>query len=473
VGETNAEPVGGATILAWETDPGAPDAPNDPVRLPVPDLNTTRLRFAITGEQPPAAEYRQGTEGFRYWAAASSLRRASDVWSDLVPPTRRWFTAIGDELDIVLDDGARLSADYDRRKLGFFSETVNSFTVYSAESPDVVCHEFAHAVLDALRPDLYHTASVEVAAFHESFGDISAILSALKLESVREALLIQTNNEVYRASPLSRLGEQFGWAIRQVRPDLAERDCFRNAVNSFFYRDPATLPPVAPAAQLSSEPHSFSRIFTAAFFQVLAGMFAVERGGGEGLRSAAENAARLLVDAVQASPVVPSFYSQVAASMIAAEAGRFEGVYSAALKSGFVEHGILSREAAISLTFDAAARWDQAEREQPGDDLPTIRLRGGDYGLAADVVVSAAAQPMAFAVSGSTPDVGSVEPQPHDFAARSFVEDLIRRGRIDVDRSDVTAAAVVSPLRRKTHVLRRDGDGLLLERLFFDCGFPD
>ena len=36
----------------------------------------------------------------------------------------------------------------------------------------------SHALLDAIRPQLWNAASIEVASFHEAFGDISAMLGA-------------------------------------------------------------------------------------------------------------------------------------------------------------------------------------------------------------------------------------------------------------------------------------------------------
>ena len=150
---------------------------------------------------------------------------------------------------------------------------------YSGESPDVLCHELGHALLDAVRPQLWNAASIEVASFHESFGDISAMLSALELPSVRDDVLGETGGRLARASRVSRLAEQLGWAIRQSHPDAVDPDCLRNAANSFFYRQPEGLPPMAPAGALSSEPHSFSRVFTAAWLESLAGM--VERARDE------------------------------------------------------------------------------------------------------------------------------------------------------------------------------------------------
>ena len=79
-----------------------------------------------------------------------------------------------------------------KQGLSFFHDVVRDatngrqVTVFSGESPDVVAHELGHAVLDSLKPALFELASIEAAAFHESFGDMSAILTALQLPSVRQ-----------------------------------------------------------------------------------------------------------------------------------------------------------------------------------------------------------------------------------------------------------------------------------------------
>jgi hypothetical protein len=110
---------------------------------------------------------------------------------------------------------------------------------------------------------------------------MSALLSALQLPSLREGVLAETGGVLGRSSRLSRLAEQLAWAIRQSVPSAVEPDCPRNAVNTFFYRDPDTLPTTAPATSVSSEPHSFSRVFTGAFFEGLAGMLATTGTKGE------------------------------------------------------------------------------------------------------------------------------------------------------------------------------------------------
>ncbi|HEX3128380.1 MAG TPA: hypothetical protein VH394_13705, partial [Thermoanaerobaculia bacterium] len=253
------------TILAWEDDPLAVSVPGPvaatPIRRPVPDLAAAALRVEIKIRTAPAPkEYTPGTPEFRYWAAADALQRGIGFWSRLLPSTLKWYRTVGKVLRVELDAGEDLNAYYTREGLEFFHANVSGQAVFSGESPDIVCHELGHALLDALRPQLFNAASIEAAAFHESFGDISALLCALQLPSIRSRVLVQTDGRLYRSSRHSRIAEQLGWAIRQVRPDAVDPDCLRNAVNSFFYMDPAKLPPDGPAGQLSSRPHSFSRV---------------------------------------------------------------------------------------------------------------------------------------------------------------------------------------------------------------------
>jgi len=262
-------------VIVWQDDPmsGA-----EAVEVPAPQLRAGTLRANMTGRAPTAKRYDPGTVGFRYWACAAAVGRGIDYWTAHLPGGTSW--QVGASLPIHLDDGVDLNAYYSRRSppdtpgLHFFHDRAAEVDVYSGESPDVVCHELGHAVLDALRPQLWDAMSGEVAAFHESFGDMSAILCALQVPSIRAGLMAETGGNLASSSRVSRLAEQLGWAIRFRHPDAVDPDCLRNAVNSFFYRPPEVLPPTAPATSLSSEPHSFSRLFTAAFIEAMAGMVA-------------------------------------------------------------------------------------------------------------------------------------------------------------------------------------------------------
>ncbi len=466
------QPTGDAGVRAWEDDPGAPPTDRTPILRPLPDLAAPPLPVAIDGTAPAQGAYQPDTPEFRYWAAADALRRAADYWGSVLPAGTGWHATVGDRLTAELDAGDDLNAYYDRAGLKFFHHAVAAVTVYSGESPDVICHETGHAVLDAVRPELWDAASAEVAAFHESFGDMSALLSALQVDQLRVAVLAETGGRLTRSSRLSRLAEQLGWAIRQASPWAADPDCLRNAANRFFYRDPVTLAPSAPAAELSSEPHSFSRVFTGAFLRVLAGVFRAQPDHTDsGLGQAALDAGRLLHAGVAAAPVVPAYYAQVAAHVIAADAEEFDGRYRSALTSAFTRHGILSPAGATDLPTEAGGGGGSSARvrgKQPAEQpLDTIRVPGRAYGLTEELWVQAPTQTPRFRVAGASPATGSLVPGDAERAASSFVEDLFRLGRVALPEQRRRNLADPEG-RTATHRIARVDDRLVLGRLLFD-----
>ncbi len=473
-------------VAVWEDDPGDPKLPSPPapINVAVPNQAATPLPFKIGGTVPKAQVYQPGTPNFRFYAAAAALRRTADFWGPIIAPTTGW--RVGKTLPVVLDDGVDLNAFYTRGGFGeaaglhFFHQTVAGRTYFSGESPDVVCHEMGHAVLDAIRPQLFNANTIEAAAFHESFGDMTAILSALQVVSFRQQVISETAGVLNRASRLSRLAEQLGAAIRVQHPDSVEPDCLRNAANSFFYRDPQTLPPRAPASQLSSEPHSFSRVFTAGFLDALAGIFKLQATTltANNLLKASQDAGRLLIAGILAAPVVPDYFSQVAAHMVDAGQGApFNGKYRDALKTAFVRRGILSLHAAATVTSvnPPTARMTTAaaaKRKHEPSELPLAAISGAAYGLSQLALkVHTAEEPKRFAVTSSSLTFGPIEPRSPQNAAESFTEDLFQRGRVDVGAHAHPEAGLVSSMQNKTHVITEENGELILKRNLFDCGF--
>jgi len=471
-----------AQIYGWEDDPGETLPPLVPPELrPVPDLTLSPLQLSISGvDAPTPRAYAPGTAEFRYWSAAEAAARGAAFWRPLIPAGTTW--QVGATLNLLLDEGEDFNAYYDRRALNFFHGTAGGRTVYSGESPDIVCHEQGHAILDALRPELFDAGTIEAAAFHEAFGDMSALLAALQLPSMRTAVLAETDGDLSRTSRLSRLAEQLGWSIRQFRPDAVEDDCLRNAANQFFYTSPEALPSNAPAVSLSSEPHSFSRVFTGAFLEALAGGFRLvsPRPNEADLQAVSLDLARLLIAGILAAPVVPEYMSQVAAAMIAADAdanNAARGKYGDVLKSAFVRRGILSPQAAAGIAVFHAAGIAAPGRllgvvGRAGHELPHIALSAAEYGLGdRPLLVRAPSDPRRFAVSAAAFGVGSVTPSNSEHAARAFVEDLLQRGHIDVGDAGQPDMRVVHPHTFKTHRLVSSSEGLMLTRILFDCGF--
>ncbi|HET6231686.1 MAG TPA: hypothetical protein VFE05_16550 [Longimicrobiaceae bacterium] len=500
----------GTQVNAWEDDPFSEAAPTanpsqaQTVAVPVPAFTAPLLQVTISGPRPAPSRYAPATDGFRYWGTAEALSRTIGFWAPLLPVGTRWSSA-GQTLGVKLVAGTDLNAFYSRAVgLRFFEQTVRSVPVYSCASPDVVCHELGHAILDAVRPQLWNAASSEAAAFHESFGDMSAILSALQLAPLRQKVLAETGGKLHASSRLSRMAEQLGWAIRQLAPSAVDADCLRNAANRFFYRRPDQLPPEGPARLLSSEPHSFSRVFTGAFLDALSAMLAVAGGPTDAnLLRVSRDMGRLLVDGVRGAPVTGAYFSQVAAAMLQADRARNAGRYRAALGGAFVRRGILSPQAAVGLAsapvpapqpqrgmfsqpFGLSGGYEHGDEEPLGyddgewddghlrgfDDVPELPLMDAAPDLLGGVslLVHGATHEARFSVAPAAPGVGSVEVPDPELAARAFLEDLLRLGRIDLGRAAAALPELEAPTRTKSHELAETDDGLVLKRRHFDCG---
>lgn len=457
-----------ASIAAWEDDPGSGVL----VSRPVPDLAKKLLAFSFPRPAPAPEQYHPGTPQFRYWTAAEALRRGADFWAARVPLTN-W--QVGPTLKVILDEGVDLNAYYDRKALNFFHGPSPSGTVYSGESPDIVCHEMGHAILDSFKPQLWGVASDEAAAFHESFADISAILSALQLPSLRNSILADTDGHLYRNSRLSRLAEQLGAAIRAQQPDAVDADCLRNAVNSFVYQDPTNLPQSAPASHLSSEAHSFSRVFTGAFYEALGSLLAVAASDPahpteQELLAVANDLAGILVTAIKNAPIVANWYAQVAGGMVQAAAG-VNKAYPAVLKGVFVRRSILSLQSATSVELlQKSVVGIAPTRDLTAVPLAPVAIPASHYGLDQPLIVETASHARTFLATSAAPDASQVTPANAVSAAQSFVDDLFNRGRVDYAGIGRLEARIEHGRRLRTHRLAKRANAIHLERMLFDCG---
>lgn len=495
-------PAAAVAALTWD-DPFSEQVATADPPLATPVLVTVdananpRLQVAILGQAQPPGQHAPGTPAFRYWVTAEALARGIAFWSSVMPQATTWSTHNPMRIDLLAGDD--LNARYFRSAgLRFYRGRSGSTDVYTAESADIVCHELGHAILDALKPELFEQGQIEAAAFHEAFGDISAILCGLQLKSFRQVLLAETSGSIQVNSRLSRLGEQLGWAIRRKGVGSVEPDALRNAANRFFYRAPSQLPPDAPSDLLSQRPHSFSRIFTGAFLDALARMFKTHSAPDEAaLKLTTEHAGRILANAILATPPNPAYFSQVAAGMVLAEQSLFGGRYREALTGAFNSRGILSTGSGMALTAAPGLRQAvprEAEAAGAAESVVlTMRGRAPDSGfmrgfgetpelplqpIRLDGVALHVHLPQpgpAFAVKPSSygmmglEAVGSdaVDDAPHH--GRLFLESLIARGELDAG-----PLSAKMPFGHKrgfgaTHrVVEQDGS-MVLKRLSFAC----
>jgi len=271
--------------------------------------------FRVSGRAPEPRAYDTDTPEFLYWQIAASLDRGRRFWSRKRPSPGAWIP--GPVLPAIPVEGTDLNAYYDREALRFFRDRDDKTgeVVQSGDSPDIVTHEQGHAILDALRPDLWDAPHFEVAAFHEAFGDLAAISIALAEPALDVRVEEETSGDAARSNLVSRLAEELGRAVRdRYGPEAASAGALRDAVNAFRYSDPTTLPDSAPDSRLSAEPHSFCRVMTGACWDVLVALFQArpDADRAAALAAAADEMSTLVVAASETAPTGADFFGRVA-----------------------------------------------------------------------------------------------------------------------------------------------------------------
>jgi hypothetical protein len=240
-----------------------------------------------------------------------------------------------DRLVVHGDEGRDLNAYYDGQGLHFFHYPVEGKMVFSGDSGEVVGHETGHAILDGLRPAYLHLWGTEPGAFHESFGDVLAMLASLKNERVLNRVLEQTGGDLSKDNVSAALGEELGVAINKVSGENATGgDYTRNAINSFTYQDPSTLPRDGGPDELHPEVHDFSRLWTGAFYEIFTGI--VNRHIAEGmdarsaLSTAADEGLKMYADLFKKgyAPQANFKYPDMAAALVKSENDHNGGKYT-------------------------------------------------------------------------------------------------------------------------------------------------
>ena len=208
----------------------------------------------------------------------------------------------GNRLTIVPHAGNGENAYYDRgsKSLQLYWFESDKGTVFTCLSSDIVNHEFGHAILDGLRPHYYESVGVQTAAFHEFFGDLTAILMAFRNNAFRKAVLKESNGKLAGAQLLAGLAQQFGRAT-------AGAPYLRSGLNN------KTMQSLAGTL----EPHALSEVMTGAMFDILMGVFAkhqknevkrAKAGGSKNpsdIRALADTVPRMQMLAIQPLDLLP------------------------------------------------------------------------------------------------------------------------------------------------------------------------
>ena len=186
------------------------------------------------------------------WAV---LQRALDFFESGFGLGRRIPWAFeGNRLIVVPHAGYGKNAFYDRgsKSLQFYYFDDGPRTVYTCLSADIINHEFAHGVLDGIRPYFIEAVHPETAAFHEFVGDLTAILIAFRNNDFRQFVARNSQGDLSTDNALNRLAEEFGKAV-QGKPYL------RSARNKH----------TMSTMKGEQRPHLLSEVLTGAMFDII------------------------------------------------------------------------------------------------------------------------------------------------------------------------------------------------------------
>lgn len=456
-----------------------------------------------------AAPHPLGDPQFLFWQSREAALAAVATFEGLDgKKVSRWARSSNRrKLALKPNAGTDLNAYYDGQSLSFFEYTTGTKTTWSGASTDVVAHEAGHALLDQARPDLWDSSYPETNAFHEAFGDCMAILTAFEDAATR--LLVRT--KLHRQNFVEATAEDLSDGVLRALGASHPAAKPRHAHNSFRWALPSTLPASGPPNVLSSEVHSFARIFTGCFYDTILNVLRDRIGASQTptsaqLATAVRTVGKLLLRAAAEAPETVRFFQSVGRAMVLADQDANGGANRMAIHDAFQKHnvalgsaamlapvaalggkvgkrGALSRAAVQDLRTRLGAAPAERMLVKPREigglwvvcatHLKHVPLGGLDRRLKG--VVAVAPRPVLVRSVDRTVALlgGMPEATTSDDEVRTFVETLLTSDRIAFDRaarSGIKAAGRQDVrLRLPTHAVHKVGATRMLRRVRFAC----
>lgn len=326
-------------------DPSAINAVPMRRKTPRPNRPSSRAGFRFFN-QTQEGQFEIGTPQFLFWQCREAALLALEVWESLNGNLTRWARN-RTRLDLRQDNGDDLNAFYDGQSLQFFHHATGNQTTFSGASTDVVAHESGHAFLDRLRPELFDSSATEVGSFHEAFGDCMAVLVALFDQPTRTALL-EASPKLANANFVESTAEDLSDGVRRALGASHPAAAPRHEFNNFQFQLPSTLPRTGPPNVLTSEIHSFGRIFSGCFYDLIRTLFTSSpQQNDAALLSAAKTAGKLLIAGASTAPEAPRFFQAVGRSMVLADQSLNNGANRQAIGDAFARHNIMLGSSAM------------------------------------------------------------------------------------------------------------------------------
>jgi hypothetical protein len=333
------------TINYFINDPTTPDLVkqvNPPTNFPC-DLRYAVKDYRGDGADLSTPEGRAAQTYYAIWNALNWLQTYKSV------PSVKW--AAVSVLKALPEAGQDLNAFYNRASLQYFyiRDPATNKVVYLCNSGDVVSHEVGHAILDMFQPGLWNMAALEGMAFHEAFGDFTAMMSILQFPEIIDRFIMQTGDNPRSPNVVAWLAEEAGKTLYDITGGRGgySPHCLRSGINDFKYKNPKCLPAEAPDNQLAAECHSFGRIYVGAFYDMLIGMYKQNKstmGPKDALTLARDILSKYVLKAIARMPLNAKLYESFAKTLLWVDAQEVNKPYTTVIKNVLTERGIISSE---------------------------------------------------------------------------------------------------------------------------------
>lgn len=325
--------------------------PNDPLAVdelpmrqvaPLPDRPAGRAGITL-GSAATEAVYPPDDVRFVQCQARQAAILAVQAWEAVLDePITSWAqqSANPNSLSVLPDVGEQMNAYYNRESVSFFHQFRDGATEFSGASTDAVSHEVGHAILDAIRPDLWNVNFLEVGGFHEAFGDVTALITALSDRQTREKLLSLTS-DLGQANFVEAIAEDLSDTVRRVAGPGHPAAAPRHALNTFQWQLPETMPSWGGPDVMIAEVHSIARIITGCLYDLLRLMFAKSGSSTQDqLWSTTRAAGKLFHEAAKNAAQAPRFFQSFGQTMVLADQALNSGANRDLIEEAFSRHGL-------------------------------------------------------------------------------------------------------------------------------------
>lgn len=141
-------------------------------------------------------------------------------------------------------------------------------TVFTCLSPDIIAHEMTHAILDSIHPRFRENTNTDVAAFHEGFADVIALLQRFSTIDLIEHELERTKGRLDQQTVFGSLASQMGQALSSGHGALREAIGYYDEEGKWVRRKPDPK-----IFRNTYQPHSRGALFVAAIFDAFIDLY--------------------------------------------------------------------------------------------------------------------------------------------------------------------------------------------------------